>query len=168
MPSPAPPLWARPASANGNRSEAQIACPSYPPKMQAKVPPQPPALPPADLCKRASPLLKMPASGKPTPRSWRPRAFTPSPGAGNSKCSRRSSGNIARASRRSSLPIPTAEYSVPCPEPGPSSPRACASEIGSERALYEDAQGFQCMAGTAPLSYQSGQVHKVNLRRTCH
>ncbi len=42
------------------------------------------------------------------------------------------------------------------------------SEIGSDRALYEDAQGLQCLAGTAPVSYQSGQVHKVNLRRACN
>ena len=42
------------------------------------------------------------------------------------------------------------------------------SEIGSDRALYEDAQGLQCMAGTAPVSYQSGQMHKVNLRRSCN
>ncbi len=36
---------------------------------------------------------------------------------------------------------------------------------GSDRALYADAQGLQCIAGTAPVSYQSGQIHKVNLRR---
>ena len=42
------------------------------------------------------------------------------------------------------------------------------SEIGSDRALYDDAQGLQCIAGTAPVSYQSGQVHKVNMRRACN
>jgi len=25
-----------------------------------------------------------------------------------------------------------------------------------------------CSAGTAPVSYQSGQVHKVNIRRGCN
>ena len=42
------------------------------------------------------------------------------------------------------------------------------SEIGSDRALYADTQGLQCMAGTAPVSYQSGQIHKVNMRRACN
>jgi hypothetical protein len=42
------------------------------------------------------------------------------------------------------------------------------SEIGSDRALYEDASGLQCVAGTAPVSYQSGQVHRVRLRRACN
>ncbi len=28
--------------------------------------------------------------------------------------------------------------------------------------------GLQCMAGTAPVSYQSGKVHKVSLRRACN
>ena len=42
------------------------------------------------------------------------------------------------------------------------------SEIGSDRELYKDAQGLQCMAGTAPVSYQSGQLHKARLRRACN
>jgi transposase len=42
------------------------------------------------------------------------------------------------------------------------------SEIGSDRALYDDASGLQCMAGTAPVSFQTGQIHKVNLRRACN
>lgn len=42
------------------------------------------------------------------------------------------------------------------------------SEIGSDRALYDSAQGLQCIAGTAPVSYQSGQIHKVSLRRACN
>ena len=42
------------------------------------------------------------------------------------------------------------------------------SEIGSDRALFDNAQGLQCIAGTAPVSYQSGQIHKVNLRRACN
>ena len=54
------------------------------------------------------------------------------------------------------------------PGAGPKLAPRLLSEIGSDRALYEDAQGLQCMAGTAPVSYQSGQIHKVNLRRGCN
>ena len=42
------------------------------------------------------------------------------------------------------------------------------SEIGSDRALFSEAQSLQCLAGTAPISYQSGQVHKVYMRRHCN
>jgi transposase len=42
------------------------------------------------------------------------------------------------------------------------------SEIGSERALYPDAQALQCTAGTAPVNYQSGQIHKTTMRRACN
>ena len=41
-------------------------------------------------------------------------------------------------------------------------------EIGSDRSLYENPQGLQCMAGTAPVSFQSGKVHKVKIRRACN
>jgi hypothetical protein len=54
------------------------------------------------------------------------------------------------------------------PGAGPKLAPRLLSEIGSDRALYEDAQGLQCVAGTAPVSYQSGQIHKVNLRRACN
>lgn len=42
------------------------------------------------------------------------------------------------------------------------------SEIGQDRNLFPDAQSLQCYAGTAPVSYQSGQVHKVYMRRQCN
>ena len=42
------------------------------------------------------------------------------------------------------------------------------SEIGSERAQYPDAQGLQCVAGTAPVNYQSGQIHKTTMRKACN
>jgi transposase len=42
------------------------------------------------------------------------------------------------------------------------------AEIGDDRALFPDAQGLQCLAGTAPVSYQSGQIHRVYLRRQCN
>jgi transposase len=38
-------------------------------------------------------------------------------------------------------------------------------EIGSDRARFEDFSALQSLAGTAPVSYQSGQIHKVYLRR---
>lgn len=46
-------------------------------------------------------------------------------------------------------------------------PRLLA-EIGDERALFPDAQALQCLAGTAPVSFQSGQIHRVHLRRQCN
>jgi transposase len=42
------------------------------------------------------------------------------------------------------------------------------SELGSDRSLLADAQALQCLAGTAPVSFQSGQIHKVHLRRHCN
>ena len=54
------------------------------------------------------------------------------------------------------------------PGAGPKLAPRLLSEIGSDRALYPDAQGLQCMAGTAPVSYQSGKIHKVSLRRACN
>jgi transposase len=41
------------------------------------------------------------------------------------------------------------------------------SEIGSDRARFADASGLQCLAGTAPVSYQSGQISKVLIRQHC-
>jgi transposase len=41
------------------------------------------------------------------------------------------------------------------------------SELGDDRQRSDSAQGLQCYAGTAPVSYQSGQIHQVRLRRAC-
>ncbi len=46
-------------------------------------------------------------------------------------------------------------------------PRLLA-EIGDQRALFPDPQALQCLAGTAPVSFQSGQIHRVHLRRQCN
>lgn len=54
------------------------------------------------------------------------------------------------------------------PGAGPKLAPRLLGEIGSDRALYEEPQGLQCMAGTAPVSYQSGKVHKVHIRRKCN
>lgn len=54
------------------------------------------------------------------------------------------------------------------PGAGPKLAPRLLGEIGSDRSLYEAPQGLQCMAGTAPVSYQSGKVHKVRIRRACN
>ena len=42
------------------------------------------------------------------------------------------------------------------------------SEIGGNRAEYPDAQGLQCVAGTAPVSFESGQVHRAKIPWHCN
>lgn len=42
------------------------------------------------------------------------------------------------------------------------------SEIGDDRRRFEDPQAMQCYAGTAPVSFQSGQARRVKLRRACN
>jgi transposase len=42
------------------------------------------------------------------------------------------------------------------------------SEIGDDRRRFVDPQSLQCYAGTAPVSFQSGQVHRVKLRHACN
>ena len=54
------------------------------------------------------------------------------------------------------------------PGAGPKLAPRLLSEIGQDRNLFPDAQSLQCYGGTAPVSYQSGQVHKVYLRRQCN
>jgi transposase len=54
------------------------------------------------------------------------------------------------------------------PGAGPKLAPRLLSEIGSDRELFPDAQSLQCLAGTAPASYQSGQIRKVNFRRACN
>jgi transposase len=54
------------------------------------------------------------------------------------------------------------------PGAGPKLAPRLLSEIGSDRALYEDAQGLQCVAGTAPVSFQTGKIRKAQMRRVCN
>jgi transposase len=54
------------------------------------------------------------------------------------------------------------------PGAGPKIAPRLLGEIGSDRARFDDPTGLQCLAGTAPVSYQSGQIHKVYLRRHCN
>ena len=42
------------------------------------------------------------------------------------------------------------------------------SEIGEDRGQYPQAQALQCVAGTAPVSFSSGQVHKARIRWHCN
>jgi len=42
------------------------------------------------------------------------------------------------------------------------------SEMGSDRSLFENAQALQCYVGTAPVSFQSGQVNQVHVRFMCN
>lgn len=53
------------------------------------------------------------------------------------------------------------------PGAGPKIAPRLLGEIGSDRSRFEDPAGLQCLAGTAPVSFQSGQIHKVHLRRHC-
>jgi transposase len=39
--------------------------------------------------------------------------------------------------------------------------------LGDDRARFDSAEGLQCYAGTAPVSYQSGQVRQTRIRRAC-
>ena len=54
------------------------------------------------------------------------------------------------------------------PGAGPKLAPRLLAEIGSDRARFDAPQGLQCYAGTAPVSFQSGQIQKVNLRRHCN
>jgi transposase len=51
---------------------------------------------------------------------------------------------------------------------GPKIAPRLLGEIGSDRARFDDPSPLQALAGTAPVSYQSGQIHKVYLRRRCN
>ena len=46
-------------------------------------------------------------------------------------------------------------------------PRLLA-ECGDDRERFDDAEGLQCYAGTAPISFQSGQIHQARFRRACN
>ncbi len=46
-------------------------------------------------------------------------------------------------------------------------PRLLA-ELGDHRDRFESADLLRCYAGTAPVSFQSGQIRRVHFRRACH
>lgn len=41
-------------------------------------------------------------------------------------------------------------------------------EIGDDRARFQGAEGLQCLAGTAPVTVQSGQYCRQHLRYACN
>ena len=41
-------------------------------------------------------------------------------------------------------------------------------ELGQDRQRFQDPQALQCYAGTAPISFQSGQIAKALFRRACN
>jgi transposase len=54
------------------------------------------------------------------------------------------------------------------PGAGPKLAPRLLAEIGQDRAAFKDAQALQCYAGTAPISFQSGQLHKTRIRWHCN
>lgn len=54
------------------------------------------------------------------------------------------------------------------PGAGPKIGPRLLCEMGTQRERFASAQALQCYAGTAPVSYQSGQIFKVYLRRSCN
>lgn len=54
------------------------------------------------------------------------------------------------------------------PGAGPKLAPRLLAELGSNRGEFDSAQALQCYAGSAPVSFQSGQMHRVHLRRACN
>ena len=54
------------------------------------------------------------------------------------------------------------------PGAGPKIAPRLLSELGEDRNRFEDHQSLQCYGGTAPVSFQSGQLHKVRFRYACN
>jgi transposase len=54
------------------------------------------------------------------------------------------------------------------PGVGPKLGPRLLSELGDDRGRFDDPQALQCYAGTAPLSFQSGKMHRVRFRRACN
>lgn len=53
------------------------------------------------------------------------------------------------------------------PGAGPKLAPRLLAELGDDRTRFESAEGLQCYAGTAPVSFQSGQIRKCRFRRAC-
>lgn len=54
------------------------------------------------------------------------------------------------------------------PGAGPTLAPRLLGEVGGNRERFDSAQALQCFAGTAPVSFQSGQIHRVRIRRQCN
>lgn len=53
------------------------------------------------------------------------------------------------------------------PGAGPKLGPRLLSELGGQRDRFESAEGLQAYAGTAPVTYQSGQIERHLVRRAC-
>jgi len=54
------------------------------------------------------------------------------------------------------------------PGAGPKLAPRLLSELGADRQRFDTPQALQGLAGTAPVSFQSGQIHRVLMRRACN
>ena len=54
------------------------------------------------------------------------------------------------------------------PGAGPKLAPRLLSEMGDNRSRFESAEVLQCYAGTAPISFQSGQIDRTYMRRACN
>jgi transposase len=54
------------------------------------------------------------------------------------------------------------------PGAGPKIAPRLLAELGEDRLRFDCPQALQCYAGTAPVSYQSGPLHKVKVRGHCN
>jgi transposase len=54
------------------------------------------------------------------------------------------------------------------PGAGPKLAPRLLSEFGEDRELFQDAGAVQCYAGTGPVSFQSGKISRVRVRRACN
>ena len=53
------------------------------------------------------------------------------------------------------------------PGAGPKLAPRLLAEVGDQRGRFESAEGLQAFAGTAPVTYQSGQIERHLVRRAC-
>jgi transposase len=54
------------------------------------------------------------------------------------------------------------------PGAGPTLAPRLLAELGQDRERFPSTQSLQCLGGTAPVSFQSGQIHRVRIRRQCN
>jgi transposase len=62
---------------------------------------------------------------------------------------------------------PDSEIFKSLPGAGPKIAPRLLGEIGSDRQRYHAPEGLQRVAGTAPVTFQTGKIRKVYMRRSC-